>query len=1645
MKQNKKIVLIAVIAFLVIAAALAAILLIPRKLDYTFPPFSSQYEERKNYVSQDSQITFDGVLDEEIWKNRRWLDVGHISEEHIGVKMTSYFGEDGLYIAFDVNDYGVYYNKYRYIDYNSGLQLYLSPLNGAKDITNCGYEISLNAGEKVGVKQFDGNRFEDYLGRVYMESQIKGDINTPEATGYTIEAYIDYTILGEDCEAIFAYPAIVHTTSATESERQWYSFGLNEKGVSWTRADTWWSFDQQGLIGHQVTFQTENGTVQGNDFVPNGDDYTFTMAPQAGYYAESVLVNGEDVSSKMYYSEGNTLCTMERVTAPLDIQVCYAPMPEAVMDLSGTVTDAEGNPLYAQVWAVAGGYSQLLNVDGQGNFSGTVPALDGMELFAAAEGYVPVEIVSQAGNNKIQLAKMYFGNNENVVRNGTDIALWDLTRMYQGRIRMISTEFAMQLVHSQIYSDNIFASAKLFTDVEQGMDSRAGFTFYVNEELSVFVALTVHGEVNEFNPEGDLGCSVQVIAEQGGERIWGNGGIIVPIENPQRIMELAKTKGVPFAVHYNRGAFDIWVDDQQIGYGVYPKNENGENRLQDNDAVAIGLETWSSRAVFEELKLDGDYDVIRQLSAPGWDLSRLESGIAKSESIAGNVAMLDEDYYGKLCVTGKLPLLLKNGDDIRAGVVLRNKDGAEVFVALTAHGKSHYSVQVISGGWASWKVSGQIADISTWNELLELAKSGGIPFTVYSENGKLTIGLNGYLVAENIVALNNDGNAVLGDNTDLAPGLATPGTTMTITGIQVTQNRPVLKDSVERLWDISKKNSGIYTSKTDGEWASLWLNDAYSGKVSVTANLPLKLQSGDDIRAGVVLRNKQGIEVFVALTAHGNSHYSVQVISGGWASWAVSGKIEDLSTWNELTTLDSIPLAVYVEDGKLTIGINGYVIASGIVPLDGNGNAILGGGFQVQPGIATAGTSLTFTNVSVGLVKPALKDPVERLWDISKASEGTYTSLTDWATIWLRDSFSDKVTVSSMIPLKLQEGDDIRAGVTLRNAQGKEVFVALTAHGLSHYSVQVISGGWVSWAISGQIEDLSTWSELLTLDSIPFVVYAENGKLTIGINGFVIADGIVPLDGEGNPVLGDNANVQTGLSVADTPITFTQVVLDSEKPLLKLPIERVWDISKAEEGIYTSLTAGPWACYWLSESYTDKIAFSANLPLKLQEGDDVRAGITLRNEQGIEVFVALTAHGNSHYSVQVISGGWASWAVEGKISDLSTWSELTTMDSIPLTVYAENGKLTIGINGYVIAENIVPLNVMGNPTFGSNTNLKPGLSTAGTQLQFTNVAIGAEKPLLKQKLHADKGGTIVIPGDFTASNYAVLELNIKALDEITYDWNSNILLSPTGEVWDAYDFQMVYGTYSGQNLVKLTGPGGTVDGISVPQEQWVNDVNFEKVFRENGMNIKLIRMNTWAYLLVDMGSGYTVVGKMFIPAEQATNFSVWNNSTASEITDFRVLTGEKAAFEAFNGLDLTLDSGGMVLPATDDSWTLEGRLVIDTATFPWGTGEYRMYAGADGWGQAVSVYYNKANWYLQNHTNWANVQLPDEQWWKLSAESGGMWVRFQKNGNVLTVSVSADGANWTSTLQHTGATAKGIYLIVTLASQLRNVKLTIGS
>ena len=308
------------------------------------------------------------------------------------------------------------------------------------------------------------------------------------------------------------------------------------------------------------------------------------------------------------------------------------------------------------------------------------------------------------------------------------------------------------------------------------------------------------------------------------------------------------------------------------------------------------------------------------------------------------------------------------------------------------------------------------------------------------------------------------------------------------------------------------------------------------------------------------------------------------------------------------------------------------------------------------------------------------------------------------------------------------------------------------------------------------------------------------------------------------------------------------------------------------------------------------------------------------------------------------------------------------------------------------------------------------------------------------------GQGLTIPADYANTAYAVLKANIKAQGTVTYDWNSNFLVSPSGEVWDAYDFQILFGTSAQKNLVKLTGETVNIEGFTVPQEQWVNDAALEKIFSDGGMNIQVIRMNSWAYLLADMGSGYSMIGKMYLPADQETLFTIFSHSTSVIVSDYCVTTGRDAAIAALIGLDLIVDTNGLVLSVDSENWILEGRLVTDTDHIPWYAGDYRIYAGANSWDQAIAVLYSGTNntWYLQNQFDWNVSIIPDETWWMISEVNGGMWIRYMKTGDELSAWVSIDGKNWTCTMTHTAITGKDIYLNATMVSQFRDVKITTG-
>ena len=646
--------------------------------------------------------------------------------------------------------------------------------------------------------------------------------------------------------------------------------------------------------------------------------------------------------------------------------------------------------------------------------------------------------------------------------------------------------------------------------------------------------------------------------------------------------------------------------------------------------------------------------------------------------------------------------------------------------------------------------------------------------------------------------------------------------------------------------------------------------------------------------------------------------------------------------------------------------------------------------------------------------KDSLKNLLAAMYGYHLAADGSISSVNTNATLLLTEGYESNepyavlsANVKSLAELTYGWNNTVGLGVSGKDAWGSYGFQL--AYGTSNEQNLVKLNDGLGYDGSAVMQE--QWYNNAKLEAI----FAEGGMdiklIRMNTRAYLLAD-----MGEGYELIG------TMILPADAETLFSVYNNNTALKLSEISVETGKEATlKALNGIDLSLVSTGMVLPVDSDNWTVEGKLVINEPIA--DGKDYRmyAGATAW-DQAVAILYATNQN---------------VWYLQNQ----TNWS------STVLTEYAYALLYTTGLYvRFVRCGSTLTLWISPD-----GINWTKSLSHTGITENNIHLYATAKSQLLDVSVCAEavfaqaKGTEMTVPGDYANASYAVMEANLKAIDAITYDWNCNINISPSGTVWDAYDFQIVFGTSSEQNLIKLTGGTVTADNSTAYQEQWINNPALEKLFSEDGLNVKAVRFNTWVYLLVDMGSGYELVGRMHLPADQTTSFTIWNKETALEIRDYNVQTGETAAAEAISGLNLTLDSNFLVLPAESDNWTLEGRLVLDTENFPWWQQDYRMYAGADAWDQAVSIFYSKSNvWYLQNHTVWSNAVIPDETWWMLSNQKGGMYVRFEKTGSTLTVSLSQDGVNWTTTLSHDTISAKGIYLYATLSSELRDVRLTIG-
>lgn len=573
-----------------------------------FPPFNYDYIKTEDFGDG---ILLDGKLDEAQWQGQRVLDAD-IRNTSCVFRMTSYYGEKGVYFGFDITDDAVYFNEGTLTEINSGVQFCIGPKVSASNsvVTDCTYRISLNAGGVSLLRKWvspatnSNDGFADWSKDLHSKVWMNGEING-ECEGYSVELYLPYSMFHEQDDAdkdakpeqLYVSPALVRASSpyATSdwSQRLWYGIGIEERGIGWNYpAANWYQFNEEGLVAEDVTITSgEHGSVEGKSWYIAGDSYVMTVKPDAGYCVSSLKVNGKEVKDEIYYRSGVALCAVKE-SAALNIEAQFEALPEQKHTLGGTVSVSGGAALPAlTLYAGRAGAYAPIEVAADGSYSVEL-ARGEWTLFTEANGYLTtaqtINIVADTTKN-IVLSRSFM--------QADNAAEWDFTDLGMGTVVGLSGGWMVHSRHTEIESTEVFVSGRLVVPMVAGSDTRIGFTFWSGSK-KVYVCLLANGE-NGANSYG-----VQIIASGGSNDEWGNGDVS-DLESTvgKEIRALASGDGVPFAAQWKEGKLSVWVNGTCVRDAVALDGKYG---LTETTKVVPGLTTCGKGAYYDlDFALEG--------------------------------------------------------------------------------------------------------------------------------------------------------------------------------------------------------------------------------------------------------------------------------------------------------------------------------------------------------------------------------------------------------------------------------------------------------------------------------------------------------------------------------------------------------------------------------------------------------------------------------------------------------------------------------------------------------------------------------------------------------------------------------------------------------------------------------------------------------------------------------------------------------------------------------------------------------------------------------------------------------------------------------------------------------------------------------
>lgn len=323
--------------------------------------YTPKFGYEKVTAQTDEGFTIDGQFDEKEYETQRWLNlVKDAGDEWGNLKVTTYYGEKGVYLAFDVEEKGtIYVNPDRASYLNSGVELYMSNKGAASINSSNSFEIDMQADGGLSFKRrtYAGwtNVSAPYDIMPVLGATTKGgDVNTEECYGYSLELFIPYSYLeylgvlseGESVEELYLNPVLITSYSYDETDknlaRNWYNFATALPEGGWSRPDKNYHFDDEGLVAHNLTFTSnEGGTLSeknGNDYAVNGSTIDLVVKAENGYTLDNFTINGEPCEEELVFGEAGAIYTASGVLEEMDIEAVFRKVSAENATVSGTLS-----------------------------------------------------------------------------------------------------------------------------------------------------------------------------------------------------------------------------------------------------------------------------------------------------------------------------------------------------------------------------------------------------------------------------------------------------------------------------------------------------------------------------------------------------------------------------------------------------------------------------------------------------------------------------------------------------------------------------------------------------------------------------------------------------------------------------------------------------------------------------------------------------------------------------------------------------------------------------------------------------------------------------------------------------------------------------------------------------------------------------------------------------------------------------------------------------------------------------------------------------------------------------------------------------------------------------------------------------------